>query len=150
MPAPERWFEDLLPGAVFEFGDYEMTEAEIIAFASKYDPQAFHIDPDAAKASIFGGLIASGWHTSGAMMRMMVDHFIHAPASLGSPGVDEVRWLKPVRPGDRLRLRITTNETIPSRSRPDRGVVKFFTEVLNQADDVVMTVRGMFMLLRRP
>lgn len=150
MAAPERWFDDLTPGAVFTFGDYAMSEAEIIAFATAYDPQSFHLDHAAAEASIFGGLIASGWHSTAAMMRMLVDHFIHAPASLGSPGVDEIRWVQPVRPGDRLRLRVTILEAVASRSRPDRGVVKFATEMLNARDAVVMTVRGMLMLRRRP
>ena len=150
MAPVERWFEDFTPGAVFEYGDYEMTEAEIIEFATKYDPQAFHVDAEAAKHSNFGGLIASGWNTVGAVMRMMVDHHISPAASMGSPGIDELRWLQPVRPGDRLRVRITVVESVPSRSKPDRGIVKSFTEALNQRGEVVMTMRGMGMLRRRP
>jgi acyl dehydratase len=150
MAAPERWFEDFNPGDVFEFGDYPMSEAEILEFAGKYDPQPFHTDPEAARSSIFGGLIASGWHTCAAVMRMMVDDFVPANASMGSPGIDELRWLKPVRPGDRLRVRLTVVESAPSRSKPDRGVVKSFSETLNQDGEVVMTSRGMVMYRRRP
>jgi acyl dehydratase len=150
MAAPERWFEDFNPGDVFEFGDYLMSEAEILEFAGKYDPQPFHTDAEAARNSIFGGLIASGWHTCAAVMRMMVDDFVPANASMGSPGIDELRWLKPVRPGDRLRVRLTVVESVPSRSRPDRGVVKSFSETLNQDGEVVMTSRGMVMYRRRP
>lgn len=150
MPAPDRWFEDFNLGDVFEFGDNLMTEADILEYARKYDPQPFHVDPEAAKASIFGGLIASGWQTCAVVMRMMVDDFVPQNASMGSPGVDELRWLKPVRPGDRLRVRLTVVESLPSRSKPDRGVVKAFTETLNQDGDVVMTSRGMVMYRRRP
>ncbi len=150
MRVPERWLEDFHPGDVAEFGDYRLTEAEIIAFAGQYDPQSFHTDPEAAKQSPYGGLIASGWQTGGVMMRLMVEHFIPANASLGSPGVDELRWPKPVRPDDRLRVRITVQEVVPSRSKPDRGVVRLFTEVLNQDDEAVMTLRGIVMLRRRP
>ena len=154
MPAPEsamaRWFEDFQPGEVSEFGGYDMTEAEVLAFAGRYDPQPFHIDAAAAQAGLYGGLIASGWHTASVMMRLLVQHFIPPAASLGSPGVDELRWLQPVRPGDRLRVRVTVQETVGSRSRPDRGVVRIFTEVLNQQNEVVMTTRGMLLFRRRP
>ncbi len=148
--ARERWFDDFHPGDVAEFGDDELTQAEIIGFAERYDPQIFHTDPEAAKASAYGGLIASGWQTAAVMMRLLVAHFIPANASLGSPGVDELRWPLPVRPGDRLRVRLTVQEAVGSRSRPDRGVVRLFTEVLNQRAEVVMTMRGMLLLRRRP
>jgi acyl dehydratase len=150
MAPPVRWFEDFKPGDVFEFGDYLMAEAEVLEFAGKYDPQPFHVDAEAAKDTIFGGLIASGWHTCSAVMRMMVDEFVPANASMGSPGIDELRWIKPVRPGDRLRVRITVVESVPSRSKPDRGVVKSFSETLNQHGEVVMTSKGMVMYRRRP
>jgi acyl dehydratase len=145
-----RYFEDYEVGQSREYGGYHVTEAEIIEFASKYDPQWFHTDPERAKSSIYGGLIASGWHTTAMLMRMNVDGNVGQAASLGSPGVDEVRWLKPVRPGDTLRVRSTVTELAPSRSKPDRGVVKSFTEVLNQNGEVVMTTRGMVMIGRRP
>ncbi len=150
MAAPERWFEDFLVGGVMTFGDHVMTEAEILAFARQYDPQPFHTDPAAAAETIFGGLIASGWNTAGVMMRMLIDHSIPANASMGSPGIDEIRWPRPVRPGDRLSVRQTVLEVIPSRSKPDRGVVRQLTEVLNQAGEVVMTMKGMTLLKKRP
>ncbi len=150
MSRPTRWFEDVTAGDIAEFGEHLMTEADVIAFATAYDPQPFHIDADAAQDSIFGGLIASGWHTGSVVMRMMVDHYLTPESSLGSPGVDEIRWIVPVRPGDRLRVRITVLSTVPSRSKPDRGIVHSLTEVLNQKDQVVMTLKGMGMIRRRP
>lgn len=150
MTTPTRWFEDFVPGMVTEFGTYELSEAEIIDFARRYDPQPFHTDPEAARESNFGGLIASGWNTSAVMMRMLVDHYVPANASLGSPGIDELRWTQPVRPGDVLRVRVTVQEATRSRSKPDRGVVRSLNEVLNQRGEVVMTMRGMVMLRARP
>lgn len=119
-----------------------MTAEKIVAFAREFDPQIFHIDAEAAKDSAFGGLIASGWHTASVMMRLLVDHFISPVASMGSPGVDEIRWLKPVRPGDRLRVRLTIAATRRSERRPDRGAITSRIEVLNQGGDVVMTATG--------
>jgi acyl dehydratase len=150
MPRPTRWFEDLTAGSVYEFGDHEMTGADIIEFATRFDPQPFHVDPAAAQDSIFGGLIASGWHTGAVVMRLMVDHYLTPESSLGSPGVDEIRWIVPVRPGDRLRVRITILNTVPSRSKPDRGIVHSLTETLNQNGEVVMTTKGMGMFRCRP
>ena len=150
MAAPARWFEDFAPGEIFEFGDYLLTETEIIDFARRYDPQPFHTDPEAAKSSFFGTLVASGWNTASIAMRLMADHFVPANAAMGSPGVDELRWTKPVKPGDRLRLRVTITESRRSRSKPDRGIVQSLTEMLNQNDQVVMTMRGMVMLRVRP
>ncbi len=142
MTAPARWLEDFNPGDVAEFGDTLVTEQEVIAFAKRYDPQPFHVDAEAAAASSFGGLVASGWHTSAMMMRMLVDHWVPQQASMGSPGVDELRWLKPVRPGARLSVRLTVLDTTRSRSKPDRGVVRTLTEVLNQQGEVVMSARS--------
>ena len=144
-PFKERYFEDYAVGETLSYGDYLMTEEEIIDFASRYDPQVFHIDPEAAKQSSFGGLAASGWHTASASMRMLVDHFIPPKASMGSPGIDELRWVQPVRPGDRLRMRSTITEIRRSRSKPDRGIVRVRHETLNQRDEVVMTFTGMAM-----
>ena len=141
MSRPTRWFEDVTTGDIAEFGEHLMTEADVIAFATAYDPQPFHIDAEAAQDSIFGGLIASGWHTGSVVMRMMVDHYLTPESSLGSPGVDEIRWIVPVRPGDHLRVRITVLSTVPSRSKPDRGIVHSLTEVLNQKDQVGMIRR---------
>ncbi len=150
MSGLERWLEDFRPGDIAEFGDYEMTESEIIAFATQYDPQHFHIDPARARTSVFGGLIASGWHTAGVMMRLMVEHWVPANASLGSPGMDEIRWSVPVRPGDRLRVRVTVEAQRRSRSKPDRGIVQTLTEVLNQDGAVVMRTRGALLVRARP
>jgi acyl dehydratase len=150
MSAKTHWFDDLSAGQVYTFGAHEMTEAEIIEFATRFDPQPFHVDPVAARESTFGGLIASGWHTGAVMMRMLVDHFINLEASLGSPGLDEIRWPRPVRPGDTLHVRVTVLETIPSRSKPDRGVIRSLTEAITGDGEVVMSMRGMTMLRRRP
>jgi acyl dehydratase len=141
LPAPDRrFFEDYRAGATYEFGSIAVEEAEVIAFARRFDPQPFHTDPVAAQQSVFGGLIASGWHTASLMMRLIVDHFLAPSTSLGSPGVDELRWLKPVRPGDTLALRVTILEANRSRSKPDRGVIRSSIEVLNQHGDVVMSL----------
>jgi acyl dehydratase len=144
-----RWFEDFPVGAVFEFGSITVTEPEIIAFARQFDPQTMHTDPVAAAQGPTGGLIASGWHTMALMMRMYADHVL-PDNGLPAPGVDEVRWLQPVRPGDTLRMRVTIEEARVSRSKPDRGVVRPFSEVLNQHGEVVLTVRPINLVRRRP
>jgi acyl dehydratase len=144
------YLEDFAPGQVRESPPRTLTKAEIVAFAREYDPQPFHLDEAAGTRSVFGGLIASGWQTVGIMMRLMWDTFLADTASLGSPGCDEIRWLKPVRPGDTLRARFTVTEVAPSRSKPDRGIVRTFSEILNQHGEVVMTVRGLGMFGRRP
>jgi acyl dehydratase len=144
------YFEDFPPGDVRESPARAVTREQILAFAREFDPQPFHIDEAAAKTTIYGGLIASGWHTVAIYMRLMWEAFLKDTASLGSPGVDEVRWLKPVRPGDTLRARFTVLEAIPSRSKPDRGVVRSLSEVLNQHGEVVMTLRGLGLFGRRP
>ena len=123
-----------------------MEEAEVLAFGRRFDPQPFHTQPEEAKESVFGGLIASGWHTASLMMRLFVDHYLSRVASLSSPGVDELRWLKPVRPGDELSLWVTVLETSRSRSKPDRGVVRSYIEVRNQRGEVVMTMKALNLL----
>jgi acyl dehydratase len=143
MSQPVRWFEDFTAGLVLEGGDHLMTEAEILDFARRYDPQPFHLDHAAARESIFGELVASGWNTAAVAMRLMVDHFFGAQGSMGSPGMEELRWPRPVRVGDRLRLRVTVEQARLSNSKPDRGLVHFLTEVLNQDGEAVMTLRGM-------
>lgn len=146
-----KWyFEDFEVGKTIAVGSRTVTEDEIVAFASQFDPQPFHVDPAAAKQSMYGGIIASGWHTCGLMMRMMVDGFLKDAASLGSPGVDEIRWIKPVRGGDTLIVTTTAIEARPSASRNDRGVVHTLWEARNQHGDIVATVKGMGMYLRRP
>jgi acyl dehydratase len=146
-----RYFEDFPVGAVFEFGSITVTvtEPEIIAFARQFDPQTMHMDPVAAAKGPTGGLIASGWHTIGMMMRMYADHVL-PENGLPAPGVDEVRWLLPVRPGDTLRVRVTIEDARVSRSRPDRGVIRPFSELLNQRGEVVLTMRPINMVRRRP
>ena len=141
MPEDDRYFEDYLPGSVFEYGEIRVEEAEIVEFARRYDPQLIHIDRDAATSGPFGGLIASGWHTATIMMRLLVDRFLPKAASLGSPGIDELRWIRPVRPGDVLRLRVSILEARRSRSKPNRGMVRTLVEVLNQNAEVVMSLK---------
>lgn len=149
VPIENRYFEDYTAGSVYEFGAIDVEEAEVIDFAWRFDPQSFHTDPEAAKKTMFGGLIASGWHTASLMMRLLADHYLSKVASLGSPGVDELRWLQPVRPGDTLSLRVTVLEARRSRSKPDRGVLRSLIEVLNQVGEVVMSVKATtFMLCR--
>ena len=145
-PITERYFEDYVQGTVHEFGSIGVDANEIMTFAHSFDPQPFHTDPDAAEKSVFGGLIASGWHTASLMMRLFVDHYLSHVASLSSPGVDELRWLKPVRPGDVLSLRVTVAETKRSRSKPDRGLVRSYIEALNQNGETVMTMMAMNLL----
>jgi acyl dehydratase len=146
VPIEDRYFEDYLPGAVYEFGGAEVSEAEIVDFARRWDPQPMHVDAEAAARGRFGGLIASGWQTAAIMMRLFVDHFLSKTASLASPGIDELRWTRPVRPGDVLRIRVTVLDATRSRSRPDRGMVRTLVEVLNQNDEIVMTLKPMNLL----
>lgn len=149
-PVDDRYFEDYVEGEVYRFGSIAVTADEVIGFAKRYDPQSFHIDPEAARRSPFGGLIASGWHTAGLMMRLFADHYLTHVASLASPGLDELRWLKPVRPGDTLSIRVTVLKAVASKSKPDRGVVTSGIEVLNQADEIVMTLKAVNFIGRRP
>jgi len=136
------YFEDFKVGETSEMGRRGVDRDEVIAFARDFDPQPFHIDEEAARASMFGGLIASGWHTVSMVMRMMCDSYLLQSASLGSPGVDHVKWLKPVRPGDTIRAVRTVLEARVSKSKPDVGIVKTRWDVFNQADEPVMTMEG--------
>jgi acyl dehydratase len=149
VPIDDRYFEDYREGSVFIFGPIEVEESEVISFAKCFDPQTIHTDPAKAAEGPFGGLIASGWHTASLMMRLFVDNYLSAVASLASPGVDELRWLRPVRPGDQLRLRVSVLETRPSRSKPDRGMVVSFLEALNQPGEVVCSIKAMNLLAKR-
>jgi acyl dehydratase len=146
----DRYFEDYIEGDVHDCGSIAIEADEMVAFAKRFDPQNFHTDPDAAKRTPFGGLIASGWHTAALTMRLYVAHYLTHVASLASPGLDELRWLAPVRPGDRLSVRVTVLKAVPSKSKPDRGVVTSLTEVFNQADVPVMTMRAVNFIGRRP
>lgn len=149
VPRHARALEDYVPGAAYEFGPTLVEEAEVVAFARRFDPQPMHVDADWAKTGPFGGLIASGWHTAAMMMRLIVDHYLPTVASLASPGIDHLRWLQPVRPGDALRVRITVLDVRRSRSKPDRGIVRSAIEVLNQDSQVVMTLTAVNMLRSR-
>ncbi|MET8468490.1 MaoC family dehydratase [Streptomyces sp. NPDC006422] len=148
-PVEKRYFEDYVPGATYAYGSIVVTEQDILRFAGEFDPQAIHTDPEAAVAGPFGGLIASGWHTASVMMRLYADHYVSKVASLASPGIDELRWPRPVRPGDSLSLRATVRSARPSRSKPDRGLVHTDVELLNQDGDAVLTLTAMNLLLRR-
>jgi acyl dehydratase len=148
-PVEERCFEDYVPGSVHEFGRIEIDETEIIFFARQFDPQLFHTDPEGAKSTIYGGLIASGWHTASLMMRECVRYYLPRAASLGSPGVDELSWNLPVRPGDTLTVRVTVLEANRSRSKPDRGIVTSLWEVLNQDRKVAMSLKAVNFILCR-
>jgi acyl dehydratase len=139
------YFEDHIIGTVRETGSVTVTEDEIIEFAKRFDPQSFHIDKDAARRSIYGGLIASGWHTASMCMRLLVDNYISS-AGMGSPGIDELRWIKPVRPGDTLCVRGTLIEARRSRSKPDRGLLRTQFDVFNQNKETVMTWIGMTLI----
>ena len=147
----DRYFEDYTADAVYEYGYASVSEAEIIAFAKRFDPQPIHVDARFADSGPFGGLIASGWHTAGIAMRLIVTHYLSQVASLASPGVDELRWPTPVRPGDSLRLRTTTLETRWSVSKPDRGLIRTRAELLNQHDQTALSLVAMNLLrLRTP
>jgi acyl dehydratase len=136
-----RYFEDYVPGDVHEFGAAKVDEREVIEFGKRYVPLSYHIDQEAAKNSIYGGLIASGWQTAALMMRLYTENYLSKVANLGSPGGDELRWDKPVFPGDELSVRATVLEARRSESRPDRGIVRTFIEVLNQRHEVVMSLK---------
>ncbi|MAX06639.1 MAG: acyl dehydratase [Gammaproteobacteria bacterium] len=143
------FFEDFEVGTTEEFGEYLVTEEEILEFASKYDPQAFHLSDEAAKATLFGGLCASGWHTCAIAMRMLVDNMPESNKSLGSPGIDELRWTKPVFPGDTLRVKTTVLSKTNSRSRPDLGSLQMQNEVFNQKNELVMSNKPIVIYRKR-
>ena len=149
VPIDQRHFEDYVPGTVVEYGPIVVDEAEVIEFGRRYDPQPFHVDPAAGARTPFGGVIASGWHAAAMMMRVLVDRYLPRGAGLGSPGVDELRWLAPVRPGDRLAVRITVLEARRSQSRPDRGMVRQRIEVVRDDGTVAMTMVPMTLIRAR-
>jgi acyl dehydratase len=145
-----NYFEDFKAGMVHELGGRVVTLDEIVRFAREFDPQPFHLDEAAAKRTPYGGIIASGWHTAAIVQRLVVDAFVNSSASLGSPGVDELRWLKPVRPGDSLRVKSEITDTIPSKTKTDRGTIKVIYTVMNQKDEVVLTMKAAGLIGRRP
>lgn len=144
------YFEDFLPGQVIALGQRTVSAEEIIHFAQQFDPQPFHVDQAAAEDSIYKGVIASGWHTCSMIMRMVVDGFLNDSSSMGSPGLDEVRWLSPVRPGDTLSVTAETLESRPSSSKSDRGILISMWRATNQDGKLVCTIKGMGMFGRRP
>lgn len=144
-----RFWEDFKVGEVEQIGGKKVERDEVIDFARQFDPQPFHVDEAAAKQSMYGGLIASGWHTCSMVMRMMCDAYLLQSASVGSPGIDNLKWLKPVRPGDTIRARRTTLESRTSKSRPEIGIVRNLWEVFNQDGELVMTMEGYGMFRRR-
>lgn len=143
------FWEDMVPGTVRELGSVTPTADEIKAFARQFDPQPFHLDEEAAKASLFGGLSASGWHTCCMAMRLMVDNFLRESSSLGSPGLENIKWLKPVHPGDTLSLRHYVIESRPMASKPHVGLVRTKWEMWNQHDEQVLHMEGFSMFRRR-
>lgn len=144
-----RYFEDFEVGERIVLGSVEITEAMILDFAEQYDPQPFHTDPAAAAESMYGGLIASGWHTCALYMRLLCDGLVSDSSSLGGSGIDDLRWLAPVRPGDTLTATYTVEAVQPSESRPNRGAVLFLSEMTNQDGTVVLTMRGRGLYGRR-
>jgi acyl dehydratase len=144
------YFEDLEVGTNAAFGCYEVTREEVIEFASKYDPQPFHLSDEAAAQTHFGRISASGWHTCAMVMRMLVDNITERKqAGLGSPGLDELRWLRPVYPGDTLRVETTLIDKTPSRSRPEMGSFRSEVKVFNQDDVMVATMKSIGLIRRR-
>jgi acyl dehydratase len=146
---PKYHWEDFKPGVVAVYGPRLVTREEIIAFASEFDPQPMHLDEAAASATILGGLGASGWHTCSLLMRMIADGFVLDSTSMGSPGIEEVRWLKPLRPGTTIRVRTTVLDTRASGSRPEMGLTKFMMEVLDDADAVIASLTTTLLFRRR-
>lgn len=150
VPREDRYFQDYEPGLTYDLGSVTVSEADILDFARRFDPQDMHVDPAKARAGRFKGLIASGWHTCSLAMRLFVDGYLSAPASLSSPGIDEIRWPNPLRPGDTLRLRATTLECIPSRNKSDRGVVRTRLEAFNQHDQPLLSLIANSIIGGRP
>jgi acyl dehydratase len=149
MTQHKFYWEDFKTGETITMGSFSLSEADIVDFARRYDPQPFHIDKAVAEKSFYGGLIASGWHTCCAVMRLMCDSYLLDSASLGSPGMEELRWLRPVRPGDVLTAKRTILDSRPSLSKPDMGIVKSKWEIFNQHDECVMSMTGLQMFRRR-
>jgi acyl dehydratase len=150
VPLGDRYFEDYPEGAVYEYGYASVTEPEIIEFARRFDPQPMHVDPAWAATGPFGGIIASGWHTAGIFMRLYADHYLSRVASLASPGIDEIRWPSPLRPGEKLWIRTTIASARLSRSKPDRGLVHTKGEMFAGDDRQILTLTALNFLKTRP
>ncbi|MDB5797240.1 MAG: maoC like domain protein [Paucimonas sp.] len=150
MQEDKLYFEDFYVGQTIELGTFSFSEEEILEFATRFDPQPFHVHPEQARESVFGGLIASGWHTCSQMMRLLVDNFLVRSASMGSPGCDAIRWLQPVRPGDQIRSAMVVTEVRASASKPDRGFVRSDWKAWNQHGQQVVEIQAVGMYGRRP
>jgi acyl dehydratase len=148
-PIDDRYLDDYTEGGRYRFGEESVDAEEIMEFARRYDPQSIHTDPVAAADGPFGGLIASGWQTAALMMRLYADNYLTSVASLASPGIDELRWVRPLRPGDRLTLVCETTGVRPSRSKPDRGILTTDVVLLNQDGEQVLTATALNMVARR-
>ncbi len=146
---PDIYFEDFAPGQEYDLGSHTLEKAAMIEFATEFDPQPFHVDEEAANQSIYGGLIASGWQTGGVYMRLLCDGILLRVHSMGLPGVDELRWLEPVRPGDTLSAKLRIESVRASKSKPDRGIVMTAAEIRNQDGDLVLTMKSPLMVQRR-
>lgn len=149
-PLDDRYLEDYAEGGRYRFGEESVNAEEIMEFAHRYDPQSIHTDPEAAAAGPFGGLIASGWQTAALMMRLFADNYLTSVASLASPGIDELRWVRPLRPDDRLTLLCETTGVRASRTKPDRGILTTDVTLVNQNDEPILTATAMNMIARRP
>jgi acyl dehydratase len=149
QPINERYFEDYPVGESFEYGPISVTEEDIVRFAAEYDPQAKHVDREKARSGVFKGLIASGWHSVSLVMRVLVDNYFSAVADIASPGADEIRWPNPLRPGDRLHVRVTVLEVRPSRSKLDRGIISSLVRAFNQNGEPVVSFKVVSLVLRR-
>lgn len=150
MAEPTIYLDDFVPGQTYGLGSRSLGRDEIVAFAREYDPQAFHLDEEAGRRSVYGGLIASGWQTSAVFMRLLVDALLSRTASMGSPGVQDLRFLRPVRPGDVLTGSLLIEEVMPSRSRPDRGSIRIRGALANQAGEDVLDMTATVIVGRRP
>lgn len=148
-PIGDRYLDDYTEGGRYRFGEESVNAEEIMEFARRYDPQSIHTDPEAADAGPFGGLIASGWQTAALMMRLFADNYLTSVASLASPGIDELRWVRPLRPHDRLSLICETTGVRVSRTKPDRGILTTDVTLVNQNDEPVLTATAMNMVARR-
>ena len=146
----DRYLEDYTEGGRYRFGEESVNAEEIMEFARRYDPQSIHTDPEAAAEGPFGGLIASGWQTAALMMRLFADNYLTSVASLASPGIDELRWVRPLRPDDKLTLLCETTGVRASRTKPDRGILTTDVTLLNQDDEPILTATAMNMVARRP
>ena len=147
---PRKYFEDFRVGDIIQCGRKTVTKEEIIDFAQKFDPQPFHLDEKEAAATKFGGLVASGWHSCAVCMRLVVDAMLQGSANMGSPGVENIRWLKPLRPGNTVTATVRVVEAVPSKTRPDRGRLKFAFELYEDAEGLIMDMFATAIYARRP